>query len=374
MRIAVNASIMDGHPTGMGWYTVNMVNAMLRLDESRRHEFTIFTSEGSLFQLRENARINKLPRYVRTHDFHKLGAGLRFLWNQSFYTYTARQFDLCYSPTHHCSLFFPQIITIHDLIGLNFPDQHRLQYYYYRTFLPAAVRKAKRIITVSESTKADIVKFMKCPPEKVRVIPNGYNEGLYYRRTEAADQVRSRYGLEEYLLTIGATYPHKNLERLIESYAMLPSHLKDRYKLVIVGSMNTYVRHLQTFARERGVAEHLLFAGYVRAEELPILYSGALAMIYPSLYEGFGLPPIEAMACGCPVILSHSTSLPEVGGDAAYYVDPYDTDSITRAMEEVSTRPRLRECLIERGYERSSRFSWDVSAGQLLSALDAESP
>lgn len=372
MRVAVNASIMDGHPTGMGWYTINMVNAMLRLEESRRHEFTVFTSEGAFFELRENARIRKLPRYLRTHDFNKLGAALRFLWNQSVYTFSAREFDLCYSPTHHCSLFIPQIITIHDLIGLNFPEQHKLQYYYYNTFLPTAVKKAKRIITVSQATKADIVKFMGCSQEKIQVIANGYDAGMYHRKHNAADYVRRTYHLEGYVLTVGATYPHKNLERLIESYAMLPQRLKDDYKLVVVGGINEYGRRLQAFAAEKGVAEHLVFTGYLPAEELPHLYSAAHVMVYPSLYEGFGLPPIEAMACGCPVVVSNTSSLPEVGGDAAYYVDPYDATSIARGLEEVMTCSELRERLVPLGLERARLFSWEASARKLLSAIDAE--
>jgi glycosyltransferase involved in cell wall biosynthesis len=370
MNIAINASIMDGHPTGIGWYTVNMVNAMFRQAGRDGHHFTLFTSESSLFTATESVRIRKIPKYVRSYEFKKFGAAFRFLWNQTVYTRAAGEFDLCYSPTHHCSLFIPQIITILDLIGLNFPHQHRLQHYYYKLFLPMAVSKAKSVITISEATKADVVKFMQCPEEKVRVITCGYDKGLYRETREATTLVQRKYNLGEYIMTVGATYPHKNLERLIESYSHLPGEMKDRYKLVVVGGMNDYGKSVQRIAMEKGIHDNIVFLGYVDSADLPLLYGAAVAMVYPSLYEGFGLPPLEAMACGCPVIVSQTSSLPEVGGDATYYVDPYDVESITHGLEEVLSSRTLRDELKHRGLARSKLFSWDEAARQLLTAID----
>lgn len=370
MNIAVNASIMDSHPTGIGWYTVNMVNAMFRQADRDGHDFTLFTSESSFFSASENVHIRKMPKYVRSHEYKKFGAAFRFLWNQTLYTHAAGDFDLCYSPTHHCSLFIPQIITILDLIGLNFPHQHRLQYYYYKLFLPMAVEKAKCVITISEATKADIVKFMHCPEEKIHVITCGYHRGLYRETNDAAALVQRKYNLDEYIMTVGATYPHKNVERLIESYSRLPGGLKDRYKLVVVGGLNEYGKRVQRVATEKGIDGNIVFLGYVESEDLPLLYGAAVALAYPSLYEGFGLPPLEAMACGCPVIISDTSSLPEVGGDAAYYVDPYDVESIARGLEEVLSSRTLRDELKRRGLARSKLFSWDEAAKQLLSVME----
>ncbi len=370
MKIAVNASIMDGRPTGIGWYTVNMVNAIFRQVASCEHSYTLFSSEDRLFRYSGNVRLRRLSKYVRSHDFKKFGAAVRFFWNQCVYTRLAREFDICYSPTHHCSLFVPQIITVLDLIGLNFPTQHKLQYYYYRFFLPIAMKKARRIITISQATKTDIVKFMNCPNEKVQVITCGYDRNLYYQRLDAVQTVQDRYNLGDYILTVGATFPHKNLERLIESYSMLPMHLRRRYKLVVAGGENDYARRLRRLVAEKGLQESVYFAGYVSAHELSLLYGAATVMIYPSLYEGFGLPPLEAMACGCPVIISNTTSLPEVGGDAAWYVDPTDARSMSQGLETVLTDAALRDNLVQRGLARARLFSWDEAAEQLLQVFD----
>ena len=255
-----------------------------------------------------------------------------------------------------------QIITIHDLAFLRNPSWFSKTFYcFYRFLLPAIAENSLKIITVSEFSKKEIMRLLNIPGEKIKVVRNAVSESF----PDSAEHA-SRYCDEEYLLAVSSMDPRKNIKNLLASFNRL--NLKDM-KLIVAGPEN------KIFASGKSgkptTAEHnVAFTGYTSDKELAVLYRNAKMFVYPSLYEGFGLPPLEAMACGCPVVVSNVASLPEVCGDAAYYVDPYDVESIADGMYRVLTDDDLRQNLIKKGFERVKLFSWEKSAKEHIRVFD----
>jgi glycosyltransferase involved in cell wall biosynthesis len=254
----------------------------------------------------------------------------------------------------------PQILTVLDVTPLHFPKEYPLQRYYLRYFVSKLLRKSAGIIAITENTKQDIITAYGIKPERISVILPGYDRSRYRFGVEPG-AVKSKYALKSYLLYLGNLMPHKNLRRLLRAFALL--HRELPYTLVIAGWKDPrHYRALEAETQTLGLAEKVLFLNYVPADELPALYTGAELFAFPSLYEGFGLPPLEAMACGCPVVVSNIASLSEVCGDAAYYVDPYDVKNIAEGIYKVATNRELKENLAIKGRERTKLFSWEKSA------------
>jgi glycosyltransferase involved in cell wall biosynthesis len=266
----------------------------------------------------------------------------------------------------------PTVLTVHDMIFQMFPEhQKRLNYWYLNATMPIYCRRADAIITVSESSKRDIVTSYGLDAGKIRVVYEAAAPEFTPASTSAIEGVRRRYGLpEQYLLHVGTIEPRKNLARLTEAL----QKLRDaglRIPLVVVGGKGWLYQDF--FERLEGlpVADSVLFPGYVPANDLPTVYCAARLAIMASVYEGFGLPLLEAMACGTPVVSSNSSSLPEVGGDAALYFDPYDIDAMAGAIHSAWTDSELREHLKQLGLVRSSEFSWERAAQETTSVYDA---
>jgi len=251
-----------------------------------------------------------------------------------------------------------QIVTIHDLAFLRYPKWFSKRFYYfYRFLIPRIVVTSKKIITVSEFSKKEIVSILEVPEEKVDVIYNAVSEKFKYNPS-----IRK----QNYILTVSSLDPRKNLRNLI--LAFKKANLK-KYKLIIIGSKNKVFADvkIKTLIKEVSNVE---FTGYVSDEKLIKLYQQAKLFVYPSLYEGFGIPPLEAMACGTPAVVSNVTSLPEIYGDAAYYVNPYDVNDIARGIYTVLKDENLQMELIRRGLERVKLFSWENSAKKLLRIVE----
>jgi glycosyltransferase involved in cell wall biosynthesis len=227
--------------------------------------------------------------------------------------------------------------------------------------MPRFLRAADAVIAVSECTKRDAIRFYRIPEEKITVIYEGVNPRFRPASPEAIAAVRARYGLpERFILYVGTIEPRKNLTTLLEAF----HHLLATYdlRLVIVGKKGWLYERFFRRLRELGLENRVLFTGYVPDEDLPAIYSAADLFVFPSLYEGFGLPVLEAMACGTPVICSNTSSLPEVAGDAALLVDPTDARALTGAMEQVLTNERLWATLRAKGMERARGFTWEKAA------------
>jgi len=235
--------------------------------------------------------------------------------------------------------------------------------------IPRLVHKAQKVIAVSEFTKSRICDVASLKPNKVIVIYNGIDERFRPKSFEEIDQVKVALGIANfrYILTVATIEPRKNMQRLLEAWSTIYSRLPRDIWLVVAGAKGKDIIFKNTSLDE--LPPKVCMPGYVPDEYLPTLYSGAIALIYVSLYEGFGLPPLEAMACGTPVLTSNVTSLPEVVGDAALMVDPYDVDAIAEGIKRLIEDDNLRKELSQKGLVRAKLFSWDRTAEITWSVL-----
>lgn len=364
--------MLDEHPTGVGIYTYNLINKIADLCAAdARYELVVFSPTKSF--LSSSVRLIKLPDLLQSSRFGKIAALSRFLWNTCYYPLQASKMDLLISTTTHGSFTSAnQFLTIHDLLSLRYGNISRHQRIYFKFLLPRLLRSTKFIITVSESTKKDIVQFLGYPENKIRVIYNGYDPAQYFFSYEKPDDILKKYGLQDYLLAIGPTYPHKNFERLLEAYSRLPASTRKKHPLAIAGGMKKYISVLKLSSAKLGIASDAHFLGYIPQHLMRSLYREATMLVFPSLYEGFGFPLVEAMACGCPVACSHTSSMPEVCENAALYFDPLDTHSMFGAIHQLLRDAGQRQHLTRKGLERAKHFSWEKSAKTLKSLIDEE--
>jgi len=277
---------------------------------------------------------------------------------------------LLFVPAHVLPLIHPRpsLVTIHDLGYRHFPEAHpRLQRLYLNLSTRWNARVAQHILADSQATKADLVEMYDTPPEKITVAYPGYDTSLAPVRDESAlAAAKRRYGIHgEYFLHLGTLQPRKNLARLIEAFAAAEVEAT----LVLAGPRGWLYEELFARVRRLGMERRVLFPGYVAGEDKAALISGARAFVFPSLHEGFGLPVLEAQACGCPVLCADRSSLPEVAGEGALRVDPLDTAALAEGMRRLASDAELRKDLVERGTANLRRFSWARCARQVLQAM-----
>ena len=254
-----------------------------------------------------------------------------------------------------------KIVTIHDVAPLRFPRSYSRRFSYtYKLMLPLITRTSQSIISDSHFSKEELTQLLAVPESRVRVIPAAVSSPFNSGRDNSVEVCE-----KPYILSVASLDPRKNFARLLEAFSLLK---KGTIKLVIVGSENR-VFSSESMKSLKRVKPNVIFTGPVEDNCLKALYDNAALFVYPSLYEGFGLPPLEAMACGCPCVVSSAASLPEVCGDAALYCDPYDVDDIASKISMVLSDDQLRRDLIHRGRERVKRFSWDKSAGAIMDVI-----
>lgn len=301
---------------------------------------------------------------------------VRILWEQVAgpVALGRQRIDVAHAPVNVAPLLtrVPTVVTVHDLAFRIYPEQYpAAKRRYLDAMTRRSVRRAARVIAVSENTRQDVIRLYGVPPERVVVVPNGVPSDLAPVDDRAALQaLRDRHGLpEEFILFVGTLQPRKNLVGLLRAFG----RLRDRVQapLVVVGAPGWQYQPIFDEAQALGVADRVVFAGYAAPEELRLWYSAATVFIYPSLYEGFGLPVLEAMACGAPVITSSTSSLPEVVGDAALLVDPTDLDAIAGSLERVLREPQLRRTLRQRGLARAREFGWERTARETVAVYRA---
>jgi glycosyltransferase involved in cell wall biosynthesis len=363
MRILIDTHAIGSGRTGNKRYIQNLAEHLLALD--RENEYFFFFSEEQARRQWENRAPNLHAGLVSRNPYWRLGfdfvVQLMRLRPQVFhYQYTG--------PPIHPS---PEVVTIHDVSFEEHPkfftrgERLRLLLTVRR-----AVRSAYKIITVSEFSKEEIIRLLNVPEKKIKVIYNGV--GLEFRRIQDQEAIRSRlerYGLQRpYLLVVGDICRRKNQKAIVRGFARWLSRNKGcDHRLVMVGKGDAYAEELRIDAAQNGVGDNrLLLPGFVLDEDLPCFYSGAELLLNTSLYEGFGLPLIEAMQCGLPVIASRASCFPEIAGDAARYVDPTNPDDIGEAIGEVLGNGALRNALIRAGLQRAQRFRWDTTARETL--------
>lgn len=261
----------------------------------------------------------------------------------------------------------PTVLTVHDLIFRHLPAHHKpLNRWYLNWTMPLYCRRATRVIAVSQHTRQDLIALYGVAPEKVTVVYEAADPRFRPQQPERIAEVRARYGLpSRYLLFVGTLEPRKNLVGVLEAFERVyAGRLTDG--LVVVGKRGWLYEGFFARLEASPARQAVLFPGYVPDEDLPAIYAGAQALVFPSFYEGFGLPVLEAMACGTPVVCSDRGSLPEVAGDAALLVDPGDGEAIVEAVRSLLSREDLREVYRRRGLERAGQFSWERAARETV--------
>jgi glycosyltransferase involved in cell wall biosynthesis len=274
-----------------------------------------------------------------------------FLWRN-------RRDVVVYTPTHHGFWFQRrQVVTILDLIPLHHPAQHKFQYLYFKYLLPKILNRCRAVFTISRDAKNDIVRYYGINPSDVHVIPCGIDTSLF--------KVSAKIGSSDnYLLVVGASYPHKNIEELLQNWPLW----KGRYTLKIVSCRGAYKQHLEEYIADQGLTENVEFLGYLSNDDLVALYQNCAALVFPSLWEGFGMPPLEAMACGRPSIVSDIPVHKEVMKGSALYITPGDPQSWREAFALMSDNETITQKL-KAGEELVTRYTWDASGEALMQAL-----
>jgi glycosyltransferase involved in cell wall biosynthesis len=366
MTIAIGAVSLDTrHLSGLNRYSTEVVRAIC----SERPELLLYTGAEDLARGLPGVQLRMVPGPLTRANF--VGFAARTLWHQIRLPARLRSdgASLYYStiPEGMLSPPCPQIVTIHDFIPLLFPDCHPRMKHYYGSVLPRIAAASAGIVVSSESTRRDLERFFSPADVAIHVVYPGFRADAF-RPVEPAEvsRVKRAYGLGEFILTVGEMRPYKNFRRLIHAFAAVPSNT---LTLVHVGGVHAREADVLELPRRLGVQNRVRFLGGVNDRDLTALYTGARAFVFPSLYEGFGIPPLEAMACGCPVIASDAASIPEVCGDAAIYVDALHEENMTAAIVDLLGDPEKQEFLREKGLERSRTFSYARAAEQLLGIM-----
>jgi glycosyltransferase involved in cell wall biosynthesis len=359
IHVGVNAHLLSlaesYRSAGITWHIYNL---LCHLPEADPHiEYTVFLSERRYVAAPGvRLQVSRLP----THQ-----PWARIVWEQMAQPWAVRRagVDLIHEPAFVGPLASgcPFVITIHDLSFLFYPQGFRvLNRLYLRLFTRYSVQRARRIVAVSESTKRDLVQHYGMSPARIDVVYNGIDSSFRPLPAARVAAFKAERGLpDRFILFVGTLEPRKNVVRLIESFARLP---KGRPPLMLVGGRGWLCDGIFARIEALSLTDEIHVVGYVPAEDLCFWYNAADLFVYPSLYEGFGLPPLEAMACGTPVVASTTSSLPEVVGQAGLLVDPTDTEALAAAMEQVLTSVEMREKMRVAGLAQAQGFSWQQTA------------
>lgn len=361
MRIAIDITYPNKIKTGTRIYTYNLLEAIKRLNP--RNEYILLTapffkSKGLLIKI-----INII---------------VDFGWRQFVLPYKLknRKADILHSPSFFAPWILPcsSVTTIYDTSYLYYPQGYNpLWLFYFKHSVTLGMKRAKKIIAISKHTKKDILRNFTISPEKIEVIYGGVADRFApIRNNVVKGAFRGKYKLDgEIILSVSELNFRKNIPTLLKAYYLFKTKYSEfkttKYKLVLCGQKGkAFDANILSQIEELNLKNDVIFLGHIPDDDLPLLYNVATLFVFPSLYEGFGLPPLEAMACGCPVIASNTSSLPEVIGEAGILVDPLDADGFANAMKRIISDDSLREELIKKGIERARLFSWEKAAKETL--------
>lgn len=366
MRIGIDVSALVKEASGIGQAIINIIKIIM--DKDKENEYFLFTYDkiNLPFPLAANWQI--VDYGGAKHQQIRYFTGLPQILKKM-------KIEVFLGTRHYLPPFNSKIryvALVHDLIPLRMPElftkQHLLR---FRIFTKLCKFQADSYLADSYSTKQDIIHFMKVPEDKIEVVHLGANQRFTPERDEAAiAEVMERFGIKEkYLLCLSTVEPRKNMLRTIQAFEQCVLEKQLPYKLVIVGGKGWNNGEIYDYVNQNNLQEHVIFTGYVSDEDVKNIYANASLFIYASLYEGFGLPPLEAMQSGIPVITSNNSSLPEVAGDACILVDPYSVDEIRNAIVKVLNSEELQQQMREKGIEQAKKFSWEKCGEKILAHI-----
>jgi glycosyltransferase involved in cell wall biosynthesis len=348
MKIGIDTQSMVGFKTGIGYYTKNLVQSLLK-----EKDFDFYTYKDESLK-----NLNTLQR-IRWENFSLVNLARK------------DKIDLLHIPGFAGPLLkakYKRVTTVHDLIGLIYPSNlGPISRFYWQKWLPLCIRNSDAIIADSENTRRDIINLLNIKGEKITVIPLAAdNTFSKLSDTHYLNEIAKKYSLPaDFILTVGTIEPRKNIPLLIESFASYIQENNNNLKLLIVGKQDWGFPEVQKTIYKLRINDRVRFTGYVEDTELSAFYNLAKAFVYPSLYEGFGLPVLEALSCGVPVICSNISSLPEIVADAAILISPYNASEIKNAIKRMNENSYLRQEFSERGIQQAKKFSWERTIQQI---------
>lgn len=368
MRIGIDCQLLGGVHSGVEYYVLGLIDNLLRVDQE--NEYVLFSDRRARLADRYRDRENVRVCESSTGQFGRAG---RIAWEQAILPRLTRRHHL---DILHCPAYIspaikavPTILTVHDTIALDHPEWCRTSnVLHVRLLLRRSIASADRVIAVSQSTATAVARHAPAVTAKTEVVYPGIDE-IFRPVTSPVElgQVRSKYRLPElFALSVGNLEPKKNLVGTLRAFQEFRETSNENWYLVVAGGKQWRVRKLLAAERQAGRLRSVVFVGYVRREDLPALYSLAKVLVFPSLHEGFGFPPLEAMACGTPVVASARGALIETMGDLVEPVDPCRPSDIARALWRVLEDGRFRSRMVQLGLQRACRFTWNAAARQTL--------
>ncbi|MGE5297940.1 MAG: glycosyltransferase family 4 protein [Acidobacteriaceae bacterium] len=352
-------------PTGVERYAAELIKNLAKLDSANTYRLYFRTKPQAWFyQLPKNFELRVMP-------FPKFWTQIRLSWELFFHPVDVLMILASVLPIYHPK---HSVFTAHDIAYEMFPDSFTpFMLWYLRWSTRFAVRHAEKIVAVSQATKNDMVKIYKAEPEKIFVTHLGLDQEKFKPLPyEQVQPVLDKYGLiyQKYVLFLGTIQPRKNIVRLVEAYENLRSKYHVEEKLAIFGGKGWMWKPILERVSQAEAKGAVKYFDYAESQDLSAIIAGAKLLTLPALYEGFGLPPLEAMASGVPVVVSNVSSMPEVAGDAGLLVDPNFVDSITEGLLKVMTDPNLRKAMIDKGLSRAKDFTWENTAKKTLELLE----
>lgn len=389
MDILLNAIPLLGKQTGIGHYTRKIAEALV--ENNNNFNTTYFYgycySKKYITECENNKIYNgigSLKKYISKYPFiysscKKISSMAFTVWHSlNKQLYDKQLYDCYFEPNF---VLLPQIhakysiLTVHDFSCFLYPQWHPYErVHFMEKYLPTSLDRADIIITVSETIRKEAIKLFNLDPNKVIAIPNGVDLMRFHPQSlNFCQELRKRLKLpEHFILSVGTIEPRKNLLGLLKAYSNLPIELQKRFPLLLVGAQGW--NNTSIFQEIKRQSQYVHFLGYVNDRDLPGLYCTADVFVYPSYYEGFGLPALEALACGCPVLISKDPALCEVCGDAALQISADDVDSMTNYLKILLNNKELKNDLKQRGIKRAALYSWDKSIYKHLELFQACSP
>jgi glycosyltransferase involved in cell wall biosynthesis len=375
MKICFDARVIINKNTGLGSYTYNIISNLLKVDDSNEYHVLVnktLSSDHPVFSLNHKNLIKHIVNIPEVTPEQQFLVPIKLF---------AIKPDVYHYPGFDLPIFQPyrSVFTVHDLTYIRhrtlYLNNRWLKNQYTRHIMKWGVKKASKVIAVSKSTKQDLVNLLQAPESKIEVIYEAIDESLLdgsalNRNPQNRDYSPFLTNEDKYFLFLGERRPHKNIVRIIEAFAIFKQKIGSGYKLIIGGKAYASYSEPEKKVKELRLAESVIFLGYIEESELPPLYRNAICFLFPSIYEGFGIPILEAMACEVPVITSNLSSMPEIAGNAALTVDPYNVNEITDAMIKITSDSILRQQLIQNGLKRVRDFSWKRAAEETLKVYE----